>query len=148
MAKQTSLPKFESAPIYDVPVPDVLSYHVIVRPKPAQTKSAGGLIMAKTTKRAELAVRTVGQLMAVGALAWKARTPDLDFSMDPVASTVKVGDWVVFRQHAGQKLRLRRRHDDAVPVEDDDEYLLWMADTDILGRFTDQAQAERFYDWV
>lgn len=131
------------------PVPEPLGYRIVVRPKPAGDKR-GSLFLAQRTKNAEMAVRTIGQIVAIGAQAWKAKTEALNFQDDPVASSMKVGDWVVYQHHSGQKLRLRPESGRPVLLDDDeapDSFLLLMSDTDILARLTEE-QTEQFTDWL
>jgi len=149
MARKT-LPKFDDVkPVFELDPPMATSFYVIVRPKPAK-KQIGLIATAKRTQNAELATRTIGQIVAIGALAWKAGTQDLDPLKDPVAQSFKVGDWVQFRQHGGQKLKIRKDFENDLGGLDEqrDEHLITMADSDILSKFRDEAHAERFYDWV
>lgn len=142
-----ALPTFNEAPVFYTPYPAPLSFQVIVLPKPPDTKR--GLIeLAKRSRQAEQAVGTIGQIIAIGAKAW-GKGPEFDLSGDPQQPAI--GDWVVYKQHAGQRLRIRKdfTNDDAAdegsPLE---EYILIMTDIDILARFKTRAEAERFYAWV
>ena len=86
----------------------------------------------------------------MGALAYKAGTPDMDPKDDPVSQSIKVGTWVQYRQHSGQKLRIRKDFDvEAAAVDEQlDEHIITITDSDVIGVFRDEAHAERFYDWV
>jgi hypothetical protein len=143
------LPTFEGKSVFEVDVPAPATFYVIVRPKPPK-KQIGSIITAKRTQNAELATRTVGQIVAMGALAWKSGTPDMDPQRDPVAQSIQVGTWVQYRQHAGQKLKIRKDHEAELGGVDEqlDDFLITLADTDVLAVFRDEAHAERFYDWV
>jgi hypothetical protein len=144
-----ALPQFEGKAVFDLDPPQPATFYIVVRPNPPK-KHIGRIATAKRTQNAELAVRTVGQIVAMGALAFKAGTPDMDPKTDPVSQSIKVGTWVQFRQHGGQKLKIRKDHDNTLGGLDEqlDEHLLTMADSDILTVFRDEAHAERFYDWV
>jgi hypothetical protein len=104
------------------------------------------IALAKRSIKAQLAVCSIGQIVTVGAQAWRAGTPDLDPKNDPVAAALEVGDWIHFRQHAGQKLKTG---DNVFSTDESiEDFILVMADTDILGVFRDEAHAAQFYDWV
>lgn len=143
------LPQFECKPVYELDPPEPATFYIIVRPKPPK-QQIGSILTAKRTRNAELAVCTVGQIVAMGSLAFKAGTPDMDPTKDPVAQKIKVGTWVQFRQHGGQKLKIRKEHDNDLGGLDEqlDEHLITMSDSDVLAVFRDEAHAERYYDWV
>jgi Chaperonin 10 Kd subunit. len=145
-----ALPTFTGKAVFELDPPSPPTFYLVVRPKPPKKQTDGGLLLAKRTQNAELATRTVGQVVAMGALAFKAGTPDMDPTKDPVAQSVKVGTWVQYRQHGGQKLKIRKDFDkEAADVDEQlDEHLITIADTDVIGVFRDEAHAERFYDWV
>ena len=128
------------------PIPQPLGYHVVIRPKPAQEQK-GSILLAGTSMKAEMASRTVGQIVAKGYHAWLARfaSTGIDYQDDPVVRGIKVGDWVIYRQHAGQRIKFT----DEDPEESDRPvpYLLIMSDTDILAKLTPE-QAEQAYDWI
>lgn len=147
MKPSVQLPTFEAPPSRaPLSIPRPLAYHVIVEPREPPSTSKGGIILAQKTKRANRATDTIGVLKAAGQFAWTAKTPELDWSalIDPP----QVGDWVIFKQHAGQKLRLRVDQQELVAGDKEDEaYLLIMADTDIIGTLTPE-QAQQFYSWA
>lgn len=129
-------------------VPKPVSYHVYIRPKPAR-QQIGLIALAKRTQNAEMAVRTMGQIIAIGALAWKLKTPGMDPTLDPVAQGISVGTWVQYRQHSGQKLKIRKAGDATSELdENSNDYIIIVDDTDILGVFDDEAHADSFLDWV
>lgn len=129
-----------------VSIPRALGYHVIVEPREPDSKSQGGIILANKTRRANRATDTIGVVEDIGQFAWKAKTPELDWST--LEDPPKVGDWVIFKQHAGQKLRLRMDQQELVAGDKEDEqYLLIMFDTDIIGTLTPE-QARQFYSWA
>lgn len=143
-------PKFPETvrPVYELDPPEALTYRIYVRPKPPRQK-IGLLHTAKRTRDAELAVRTIGQIVAMGDLAYKAGTPGIDPQACGVSQKLKVGDWVHYRQGAGQRLRVQRQdHVDVAEDAADDQWILGMSDTDVLGRFRDEAHASKWYDWI
>ena len=150
MAKRISKPKvFEEMPAPKVArPPKPLTFMVYVRPRPPREK-IGSLVTSTRSKNAELATCTVGQILAIGALAWKAGTPDLDPTRDPVAQSLKVGDWIHYRQASGQKLRRVRDVTDFVFDGDvpRDDFILGMSDSDVFGLFDNEAHAAEFADW-
>lgn len=143
------LPTFEGKAVFEIDPPMPPTFYLVVRPKPPK-KQIGSIVTAKRTQNAELATRTVGQVIAIGALAFKAGTPDMDPTKDPVAQGVRVGTWVQYRQHGGQKLKIRKDFDRETPDVDEqlDEHIITISDSDVIGVFRDEAHAERFYDWV
>lgn len=144
---KSSLPTFEAPPARPaVSIPTPIGYHVIIEPREPPSKSEGGIILAQKTRRANRATDYIGVLRAVGELAWTAKTEELDWNT--LTRKPQVGDWVIFKVHAGQKLRLRQDQASLVAGDREDEaYLLMMADTDIIGVLTPE-QAQQFYSWV
>jgi co-chaperonin GroES (HSP10) len=141
------LPTFDAPQVFETPFPAPLGYSVVVKPRPPK-KQVGRIATSKKTQEADQALETIGTVLAVGSLAWGA-SGGLDLTNDP--SKPKVGDWVVYRQYAGQKLRLRKSY----KIEDADpdgstlsEFILVMLDTDVLARFGSLAEAEKFYAWI
>ncbi len=140
-------PAFDApAPAAPVSIPKPIGYHVIVEPREPPSRTPGGILLAEKTKRANRATDYIGVLRAVGEFAWKAKTPEIDWST--LQEKPQVGDLVIFKLHAGQKLRIRRDTDTLVAGDLQDEaYLLMMFDTDIIGKLTTE-QSEQFYSWV
>jgi co-chaperonin GroES (HSP10) len=146
---KTDPSKIDFLSAFAEPIPAPLTYHVVVRPKPPRDKK-GLIALAARTKRAELETRTIGQLVAVGDLAFKAsmRNSGINFQEDNTAQSLKVGDWVVYRSHAGQRVKIA--NDEYLNDEDTSDtvpFLVIMPDTDILAKLTAE-QADRLYDWV
>ena len=146
MTSRIELPKFEAPPAAPpLRLPRPLGYHVIVEPLEPDEMSAGGIVLAQKTRRANRATSTIGYLRAAGQFAWKAKTPELDWST--LEGTPKVGDMIIFKQHAGQKLRVRVDPKLLAAGKEDEAYLLLLADTDIIGTLTED-EAKQFYSWV
>lgn len=142
-----ALPTFEAPPApAPVSIPRVLGYHVIVEPLEPDAYSAGGIALSQKTRRANRATGTIGTLKAAGQFAWKAKTKEIDWST--LENPPQVGELVIFRHMAGQKLRLRVDQQALVAGDQEDEqYLLLMDDTDIIGTLTPE-EAKQFYSWV
>lgn len=142
-----ALPTFEAPPAAaPVSIPRPLAYHIIVEPREPDSTSKGGILFAQKTRRANRATDTIGIVKAIGQFAWQAKTPELDWSL--LENPPGVGDWVIFKQHAGQKLRLRTEQGALIAGDQEDEqYLIIMADTDIMGVLTPE-QAKQFYSWA
>lgn len=87
-------------------------HRVLIRPDEISEKTSGGIILAQTTKDREQQATMRGVVVEVGENAWKA--------FDDGKPWAKVGDKVVFRKYAGEK----------VP-EGDNEYRV-VNDEDIL----------------
>jgi co-chaperonin GroES (HSP10) len=146
MKSRVELPKFEAPPAPPaLALPRPIGYHVIVEPLEPDEYSAGGIALAQKTRRANRATSTIGHLRAIGQFAWQAKTPELDWST--LENPPKVGELVVFKQHAGQKLRVRIPVGDIRAGKEDEAYLLLLADTDIIGTLTEE-EAMQFYSWV
>lgn len=149
MKRNKPLPQFDQpAPPIKFKVPAPVSYHLYVRPKPPRV-NIGMLALPKRTQNAELAMRTIGQVIALGAAAYRARIGYFDPTLDPIGQSIKEGTWVHYRQHAGQKIKVRGESDATSEFDEDStNYILALADTDILGVFDDEAHADAYFDWT
>lgn len=147
-ARSVELPSFEGPSFTEraaVSPPAPLSFHLYIRPRPPK-QNVGLIALAKRSIKAQLAVCSVGQVVALGTQAFRVGTPDLDPTKDATATSIEVGAWVHFRQHAGQKLKTG---DNVFGTDESiEDFILVMADTDILGVFRDEEHASRFHDWV
>ncbi len=146
-ARTKGFPSQFSAPgtIPDDMIPQPIGYRIVVRPKPPKDK-LGLIELAARTKNADLAVRTIGQIVAVGALAFRTKTEGVDWTADGVAQSLKAGDWVVYTHHSGQKLQFSSGATD-FSGERVERFLLVMNDTDVIAKLTPE-QAEKYADWV
>ncbi len=146
--RSVELPTFDGPSFPEraaVSPPTPLSFHVYIRPRPPK-QNIGMIALAKRSIKAQLAVCSIGQIAAAGSQAFQAGTPDLDPRKDAAAQVIQVGTWVHFRQHAGQKLKTG---DNVFGTDESiEDFLLVMADTDILGVFDDEDHARRFHDWL
>lgn len=87
-------------------------HRVLIKPEIVEEKTSGGIILAQTTKDREQQATMRGEVVDVGENAWKA--------FDDGRPWAKVGDKVVFRKYAGEKI-----------PEGDEEYRV-VNDEDIL----------------
>lgn len=132
------LPTFDVPPVYQTPTPAPMGYIVSVKPRDPKTK-IGMLAVSKRTQEAEQALETIGQILAIGELAWSK-----DFALDV---RPKVGDWVVYRQHGGQRMKISGTEEkDAGGTSV--KFILLLQDTDILARFGSMEEAAKFYAWI
>lgn len=141
------LPAFDAPPAAaPISYPSPVGYHVIVEPRKPPAATAGGIVLAQKTRRANRATDYIGTVVAMGQFAFTAKTAEIDWAT--LKDAPKVGDLVVYKQHAGQKLRLRQQQQELIDGDDEDEaYLLLMYDTDLIAKVTPE-QAEQFYSWV
>lgn len=146
MNMKPNLPSFDAPPT-PVTLPTPLSFHVLIHPRAPKATSAGGIALPGRTRRANRATDYVGQLVAVGALAFKARVGELDMTAEP--NWPQLNDWVVYRMHAGQKLRIHKDQQELIDGDEEDEdYVLLCHDTDVVATFKSEEEANRFYSWV
>lgn len=118
-----------------------LGYYVVIEPRPP-VKQIGTIVTSAKSQAADQALETVGKLLAVGSLAFTGEGFTLPLPPG-------VGDWVLYRQHAGQKMRLKTNIGDADPDGTSlSKYILVMQDTDVLGVFQTTAEAEKFRSWI
>lgn len=132
---------------YTGPLPTVLHYSVIVRPKPP-LKQIGRIALADRTKRANLATETVGQILGMGANAFRMDVNGCDMKAE--TNWPKVGDWVIYRQNAGQRLRLRSEMDRVKALDGssaDEVHLLLMSDSDIVCKIP-ESEVHEYFSWV
>jgi hypothetical protein len=143
--RERELPTFDGPPVFETPFPHPIGFQVVVKPRPPRM-AVGRIAMAKRSQEADQALETIGQLLATGSAAW-GPGGGLDLSGDP--NKPSAGDWVVYRQYAGQKMRLRKAIEDIDPDGSIlSEFILVMLDTDVLARFNSLAEAEKFYAWI
>ena len=87
---------------YDAPMPDdvpnPLLWRILVAPRRPRRKTESGILIADLARHNEQLVQHVGQVVAIGELAYKS---DLFKDMKNVP---KVGDWVVYGRYAGQPM--------------------------------------------
>lgn len=134
------LPQFDTPAVYVTPTPAPLGYLVAVKPRDPK-KQVGVIATAKRSQEAEQALEIIGQILAVGELAWSK-----DFALDVKP---KVGDWVVYRQHAGQRMKIKGTDNEQDPDGSTlTKFILLLQDTDILARFDSLTEANKFFVWI
>lgn len=72
-------------------------HRVLILPEIVEEKTAGGIILAQTTKDRDQQATMRGTVAAVGVNAWKA--------FDDGTPWAAVGDKVVFRKYAGEVIK-------------------------------------------
>lgn len=100
----------------DCPVKPV-GWRVVVRPYRPEEKSAGGLVMPEEVLDNTEILTYVGQIVAMGNLAFTAKTRS-GIDMAQVEPRPKVGDWVMYGTYGGQKLSLRNGNNYIVMNDD------------------------------
>ena len=89
----------------EVPNPDVLpelpGYHILVRPVSIKSETKGGIILPDSTKEDMAYLTTVGQVVAVGNLAYH------DMEKFPKGPWCELNDYVCYGKHAGQKIQYK-----------------------------------------
>ena len=72
-------------------------HRVLILPDQVEEKTAGGIILAQTTKERDQQATMRGTVVKVGVNAWKA--------FDDGTPWAKEGDRVVFRKYAGEVIK-------------------------------------------
>ena len=107
----------------EVPDPEVLpelpGYHVLVRPVTIKAKTKGGIILPERARDDIAYLTTVGRVLKVGTLAYEDKDKFL------AGPWCRVGDYVCYARHAGQKLyykgvRLLLLFDDQIMMKVDE----------------------------
>ena len=78
-------------------LPNLPGYHVLVRPVTIRETTKGGIMLPDSVKNDIAYLTTVGKVLSLGDLAYK------DEDKFPNGNWCKVGDYVCYRNHAGQK---------------------------------------------
>jgi len=79
-------------------LPYLPGYNILVRPVSVKGVTKGGLLLPDSTKDDMAYLTTVGRVLAVGDLSYK------DQDKFPNGAWCKVGDYVCYGNHAGNKL--------------------------------------------
>lgn len=72
-------------------------HRVLIQPEVVEEKTAGGIILAQTTKERDQQATMRGTIVSVGENAWKA--------FDDGKPWASVGDKVIFRKYAGEVIK-------------------------------------------
>ncbi|MGH1372978.1 MAG: hypothetical protein ACRBBW_13140 [Cellvibrionaceae bacterium] len=79
-------------------------WRVLIKPVAIDEKSSGGIILAEESKKVMEHTRYIGQVVLMGPLCYEKK----DFQKDgETQAFCKVGDWVAFRKHSGQEIRMK-----------------------------------------
>ncbi len=126
-------------------IPQPLLFYTVVLPKRARTLSEGGIILSQGSVDVEKMTTTVGQVAKLGTLAYKTKTPGLDYAEEYNAP--KEGDWVLYQKSAAMKITFAI--DKSKPVDDPDNRvdIVLLTDTDMLLKLT-QKQVDSLVGWV
>tara|TARA_R110000822_G_scaffold125947_1_gene260928 strand:- start:448 stop:816 length:369 start_codon:yes stop_codon:yes gene_type:complete len=79
-------------------VPQPVGYRILIRPKGAQTKTAGGIFLTDTNRETQSYLNSVGQVIAMGSECYSDRKKPW----------CKVGDWVIFGRYAGARISVQK----------------------------------------
>lgn len=82
-------------------LPYLPGYNILVRPVSVKGVTKGGLLLPDSTKDDMAYLTTVGRVLSVGDLAYK------DQSKFPNGAWCKVGDYVCYGKHSGQKIKYK-----------------------------------------
>ena len=79
-------------------LPDLPGYHVLVRPISVKSKTKGGVFIPDSTRDDMSYLTTVGQVLALGDLAYHEK------EKFPSGAWCTVGDYVCYGKHTGTKM--------------------------------------------
>ncbi len=84
-----------------VTLPELPGFHILVRPVSIKEKTKGGILIPDSTKDDMAYLTTVGKVLGLGDLAYE------DKDKFPKGAWCKVGDYVCYGKHAGQKIKYK-----------------------------------------
>ena len=106
------------------PLPELPGYHVLVRPISVKSQTKGGIFIPDSTKEDMSYLTTVGQVIALGDLAYAEK------EKFPTGPWCKKKDWVLFGRYAGARIKidggeLRLLNDDEIMavIEDPEDVM-------------------------
>ena len=79
-------------------LPELPGFHVLVKPVSVKSKTKGGIFIPDSTKDDISYLTTVGEVIALGELAYK------DVNKFPNGPWCNVADYICYGKHAGTKL--------------------------------------------
>jgi|TARA_R110002126_G_scaffold1072_1_gene6543 co-chaperonin GroES (HSP10) len=82
-------------------LPELPGFHVLVRPVSVKEKTKGGILIPNSTKEDMSYLTTVGKVIKIGNLAYN------DENKFPKGPWCKVGDYICYGKHAGQKIQYK-----------------------------------------
>ena len=95
------------------PLPELPGYHILIRPVSIKGVTKGGIVLPDSTKDDMAYLTTVGKVLSLGDLAYydPEKFPVSEYDIRdkederlPEGAWCKVGDYVCYAKHAGQKL--------------------------------------------
>jgi co-chaperonin GroES (HSP10) len=78
--------------------PEPILWRILIAPRIPKKVSKGGIVIPVEAQDAQQHLNYVGQIVAMGELAWKSER------FEGQQNPPKVGDFVVYGRYAGQKL--------------------------------------------
>jgi co-chaperonin GroES (HSP10) len=84
-----------------VTLPELPGFHILVRPVSIKEKTKGGILIPDSTKDDMAYLTTVGKVLGLGDLAYE------DKDKFPKGAWCKIGDYVCYGKHAGQKIKYK-----------------------------------------
>lgn len=110
----------------------VMFWRITVEPMKPRTETEGGIALPDEVQDADRIRTSVGRVLQVGSMAFKARTQaGLLLSDEP--HVPKVGDYVLHERYAGQEIDLRNGR--TVRVLMDTEVLMLVTDPDKIKHY-------------
>jgi len=91
-----------------------VGHRILVRPDKVEKQTKGGIYIPEEARDKEQRATNVGVVLAIGPLAWK------DFAKPD--AWAEVGDTVIFKAHAGMRVKNE---------ESDEDFLLLMNDAEV-----------------
>lgn len=83
-----------------------LLWRLTIEPLKPKEKTVGGIVLAPESIDATEVQTCVGKVLAMGALCYKSKPrPGLDFEQE--MNRARVGDYILYGAHSGQKVKLR-----------------------------------------
>lgn len=131
---------------YKALVPTSLLFYTIVMPRKPPTRSRGGLIhLSRESIETEKFTTNVGKLVHLGSLAYKAKTPGLDYNEE--RNKPNIGDWVLFQRNAGTKMIFVLDTDQPADDPENQVELVLLTETDLGAVLTDK-QVQHLVGWT
>jgi co-chaperonin GroES (HSP10) len=110
----------------------VMFWRLVVEPMKPRAESDGGIVLPDEVQDADRIRTSVGRVLQVGSMAFKARTQaGLLLSDEP--NIPKVGDYVLHERYAGQEIDLRNGR--SVRVLMDTEVLMLVTDPEKIKHY-------------
>lgn len=113
-----------------------LFWHILIALRQPQEQSVGGIVMPDQIKEAEAALTPVGQVVAIGPMAFATKTTGgHDYAIHK--EDVQVGTWVMVSRKIGVPFRMK-----------DGRYYQLINDYEIMGTFASEAEAAEIKAYI